>query len=60
MNLRPIIELISVKIKNILQKPAGSLRKNIPIIAMPTAPMPVHIAYAVPRGIVSMALLRKI
>ena len=32
-----------------------SPNKNIPNIATPTAPMPVHTAYAVPTGIVFMA-----
>lgn len=47
---RPTIETISVKIKNILQNSAGSLKKKIPISAVPTAPIPVHTAYAVPSG----------
>lgn len=51
---------MSVKIKNILQKSAGSLRKAIPIIAIPKTPMPVHIAYAVPKGIVPSDLSKKI
>ncbi len=53
------MEPISVKIKKIRQKSAGSFRKMMPIKAMPQAPMPVHIAYAVPKGIVPSALSRK-
>lgn len=42
--------MINVHIKNIRQKSAGSLKKKIPTSAVPTAPMPVHTAYAVPMG----------
>ncbi len=41
---------MSVNIKNILQKVAGSLNSKIPIIALPIAPIPVQTAYAVPMG----------
>lgn len=50
-----MIEPINVAMKNTLQKPAGSLKTNIPISAVPTAPMPVHTAYAVPIGRVCVA-----
>jgi len=36
--------------KNMRQKLTGSLNKKIPINTVPTAPMPVHTAYAVPIG----------
>jgi len=32
------------------QKEAGSLKTKIPTKAVPTAPIPVHTAYAVPKG----------
>lgn len=41
--------------KNRRQKSVDSLNKNIPIRAVPTAPIPVHTAYAVPIGRVCMA-----
>lgn len=50
-SFNPMIEAISMVIKNSRQKSEASLNKNIPIIAVPTAPMPVHTAYAVPIGI---------
>ncbi len=37
----------------------GSLKKKIPISTVPTAPIPVHTAYAVPIGIVCIALFKK-
>ncbi len=40
----PMIEPISVVMKNILQKFAGSLNTNIPTSTVPTAPIPVHTA----------------
>jgi hypothetical protein len=49
------MELISVTIKNRRQKSAGSLKKTIPTITVPTAPMPVQTAYAVPIGNVNVA-----
>lgn len=45
-----MMEAIRVKMKNILQKSVGSLNKIIPMITVPTAPIPVHTAYAVPIG----------
>ena len=51
-NFKPTIDAIKVKRKNILQKSYDSLKKYIPIKTVPTAPIPVHIAYAVPMGMV--------
>lgn len=45
-----MMEAIRVKRKNSLNKVAGSLKTKIPTSAVPTAPMPVHTAYAVPIG----------
>lgn len=50
-------EPISVTIKKTLQKLTGSLKKKIPINTVPTAPIPVHTAYAVPIGKVCVALM---
>lgn len=50
-----MIERISVVMKKIRQKVAGSLKNTIPIITAPTAPMPVHTGYTVPIGIFSAA-----
>jgi hypothetical protein len=44
----PTIDIINVVRKKSLQKSAGSLKKRIPTITVPTAPMPVQTAYAVP------------
>ena len=55
-NFNPTIEVIRVTIKNNLQKSAGSLKNIMPTIAVPTAPIPVHTAYAVPIGKVCVAL----
>ena len=60
MLLSPVIERIRVIKKNIRQKVTGSRKKNIPSIDVPTAPIPVHTAYAVPIGIVWVALINKI
>lgn len=38
---------------------AGSLKTNIPIKTVPTAPMPVQMAYAVPKGNVCTTLASK-
>ena len=38
---------------------AGSLKINIPIKTVPTAPMPVQMAYAVPKGKVCTAFASK-
>ena len=43
--------------KNILAKEDGSSKKSIPVITVPTAPIPVHTAYPVPKGITCVALL---
>ena len=37
--------------KNIRQKVAGSLKKTMPMITAPTAPIPVQTGYTVPIGI---------
>lgn len=44
-----------VVIKNKRQNVAGSLKKNMPTMTAPTAPMPVHTGYTVPIGIVFAA-----
>ena len=53
-----MIEPMSVVRKNSLQNVAGSWNMNIPTTTAPTAPMPVHTGYAVPNGIVCLALAR--
>lgn len=50
---------MSVNVKNNRQNDAGSLNIKIPMITVPTAPIPVHTGYAVPRGIVFVALVRR-
>lgn len=50
--------MIKVLIKNTLQKVAGSLKTRIPTITLPTAPIPVHTAYAVPIGNSFVALTK--
>jgi len=54
-NFNPATEAMSVKRKNIRQKSVGSLKKIIPTITVPAAPIPVHTAYAVPIGNVFVA-----
>lgn len=54
-----MIDPINVAIKNILQKSEGSLKKKIPISTVPTAPIPVHTAYAVPNGSVCVARYKR-
>jgi hypothetical protein len=49
-NFSPAIPAIIKKIKNILINSLDSPKSIIPKIAVPTAPMPVHIGYAVPSG----------
>ena len=44
------MEIIRVLIKNTRQKVAGSLNTKIPKSTLPTAPIPVQTAYAVPMG----------
>jgi hypothetical protein len=58
-NLRPTIESIRVVIKNNLQNSAGSSKTTIPTRTVPTAPTPVHTAYAVPIGNVCVALYKR-
>lgn len=48
--LRPMIDEISVKMKNSRQKVAGSWKTRMPTKTVPTAPIPVQTAYAVPIG----------
>lgn len=55
----PTTEPIKVTIKKILQKLMGSLKKKIPIKTVPTAPIPVHTAYAVPIGKVWVAFISR-
>lgn len=55
-NLRPTIEAISVTVKNIFQKVAGSWKTKMPTNTVPTAPIPVHTGYAMPMGSVCVAL----
>lgn len=45
-----MIDDTNVNMKNNLQKVAGSWKKNMPTNTVPTAPIPVHTAYAVPIG----------
>lgn len=54
--LSPIIDTIKVVMKKSLQKSAGSLNMTIPTKTVPTAPIPVHTAYAVPIGNSCVAL----
>ena len=51
--------MMRVEMKNSLQKSAGSLKMKMPTSTVPTAPMPVHTAYAVPMGSVSVTLYNK-
>lgn len=57
--LSPIIDAIRVKRKNIRPIDTGSLNTNIPNSTVPTAPIPVHTAYAVPSGNVCDARARR-
>jgi hypothetical protein len=52
--------MIKVVIKNNLKNVAGSLKTNIPISTVPTAPIPVKIEYAVPTGNVWVAFTSKL
>ena len=47
-------------IKKIRKKVAGSLNTKMPINTVPTAPIPVHTAYAVPIGSVCVAFIKSI
>ena len=53
------MEAINVKMKNRRQKSADSLKNIIPINTVPTAPIPVQTAYAVPNGNVCVAFISK-
>jgi hypothetical protein len=46
----PMIDIINVLMKKTRQKVAGSLKIKIPTSTLPTAPIPVQTAYAVPIG----------
>lgn len=59
-NLSPIIDAINVERKKIRQKVAGSLNTKIPTRTIPTAPIPVQTAYAVPIGNTCVALYNRI
>lgn len=54
--LSPIMDAISVEMKNKRQNVVGSLKTNIPTNTVPTAPIPVQTAYAVPMGSDCVAL----
>lgn len=54
-----MMDRMSVKRKNIRQKSTGSLKIQIPTITVPTAPIPVQTAYAVPSGSVLVAVINK-
>ncbi len=45
-----MIDIINVLMKKTRQKVAGSLKIKIPTSTLPTAPIPVQTAYAVPIG----------
>ena len=49
--------MIRTEIKKTFQNPADSWKKKIPINTVPIAPIPVQTAYAVPIGIVCIALV---
>lgn len=53
-------EAINVVIKNSRQKVAGSLKIKIPTNTVPTAPIPVQTAYAVPMGSSCVALIKRV
>lgn len=53
-----MIEPISVVRNNKRRKVAGSQNTSMPTKAVPTAPMPVHTAYAVPMGSVCVAFIK--
>lgn len=56
---RPMIDAISVKMKNRRQKVAGSWKQKIPVNTVPMAPIPVQTAYAVPIGRLSVAFANR-
>ena len=51
---------INIVKNNIRKKVAGSLKTNMPTKTVPTAPMPVQTAYAVPMGRVCVAFTKSI
>lgn len=57
-NFKPTIDKMRVDIKNTLQKSTDSLNIKIPTKTVPTAPIPVQTAYAVPIGNVSVAFIK--
>ena len=57
-NFNPITPIIIKLAESILRRFAGSLKKTIPIMKVPTAPIHVHTAYAVPIGIYFCAVHR--
>ena len=58
-SFNPSIEPINKVKKSTLINERGSLKKSIPIKAVPKAPIPVHTAYAIPNGICTIALFRR-
>ena len=57
---RPTMEPINVLKNKILVNVAGSLKTSIPTRTVPTAPIPVQTAYAVPIGSVCVAFIRSV
>lgn len=58
-NLSPIIPMTIIVMKMIRRTSWDSLNKSMPRITVPTAPIPVHVVYAVPTGSVFSAFDRK-
>ena len=56
--LSPMIPTITIERNNIRQIPAGSWNRMIPKTTVPTAPIPVQTAYAVPIGSSLVAISR--
>lgn len=54
-----MMDAIKVTKKNNRQNSAGSLKIQIPIITVPTAPIPVQTAYAVPKGSDLVACIKR-
>ena len=54
------MERMRVVMKNRRRNVAGSCKNMMPRITVHTAPMPVHIGYAVPMGMVCTALARRV
>ncbi|MNN92906.1 hypothetical protein D3C81_2112630 [compost metagenome] len=59
-SFKPIAADNTIEINKILVQLRDSPYRIIPTNALPTVPIPVQIAYAVPIGIVSIAIVRKI